>query len=127
MSWDGGSSADDPRLDLDDTEGFGPENINIDEPVVGYEYTVGVHYFSDDGSGRPAHAYVSIYCGTIDVDPAYQVGPVDIRASGWDSFSNDFWRVATVEWDGFGCHVTPLAEADGSPDIIIASDAQRHR
>lgn len=125
--WDRAGPSDDPRLDLDDVEGFGPENINIDEPVVGHEYTVGVHYFTDDGTGELAHAYIRIYCGTIDVDPVYEVGPVDLRAHGWDSWSNDFWRVATVVWDGFGCRVDPLADAAGRPDIIIASEAQEHR
>ena len=125
--WDDPGLTDNPRLDLDDVEGFGPENINIDEPNVGFAYTVGVHFYSDDGTGDPALAHISIYCGTLDVDPVYEVGPVALRASGWDPMSNQFWRVATVTWDGVRCRVTPLANAAGEPDIIIASEAERHR
>jgi hypothetical protein len=45
LDWgESGDSADDPRLDLDDVEGTGPENINLDEPGDGL-YTVVVHDF----------------------------------------------------------------------------------
>ncbi len=44
------SSDDDPRLDLDDLSGYGPENINILHPQDG-EYPVRVHYFDDNGDG----------------------------------------------------------------------------
>ncbi len=38
------TSVDDPRLDIDDRGGFGPENINIEAPVDG-TYDVYVHYW----------------------------------------------------------------------------------
>lgn len=126
MEWDTADPADNPRLDLDDVEGFGPENINIDEPVVGHAYTVGVHFYSDDGTGRLAQAYVRIYCGIIEVDPVYETGPVELVGAS-SSMENDFWRVATVTWDGFRCSVVPLADESGGPDIIVARQAQTSR
>jgi hypothetical protein len=39
---------DDPRIELDDRGGFGPENINILEPIGGI-YAVRVHYFDTNG------------------------------------------------------------------------------
>lgn len=127
LEWDSGGPVDNPRLDLDDVEGFGPENINIDEPVIGHLYTVGVHFYSDDLTGMQASAYIRIYCGTIEVDPVYEVGPVDLEAHGGSSQNNDFWRVATVVWDGYLCTVDPLIGADGGPDIITANDAEGSR
>jgi hypothetical protein len=35
VSWDAAGPLDDPRLDLDDVDGHGPENINVDEPIRG--------------------------------------------------------------------------------------------
>ncbi|MEL6348031.1 MAG: hypothetical protein AAFV53_33295 [Myxococcota bacterium] len=45
LQWGSGGVDDDPRLDLDDIEAAGPENINITEPYAGI-YTIAVHdYF----------------------------------------------------------------------------------
>ncbi len=110
---------DNPRLDIDDVEGYGPENINIDNPVTGSTYTVGVHYFSDDGWG-PSQVYVKIYCGTVSLDPVFEIGPVRLTA-GVDYEGNDFWKVADVTWDGYDCEVRPI-------DVIVsANDAMAHR
>ncbi len=124
--WDTAAIEDNPRLDLDDVDGHGPENINIDEPVIGNSYTVGVHYYADDGDSRIAQIHMRVYCGTVSADPVYEAGPVPLRAFGW-STENEFWRVATVVWDGAVCTVTPLFASDGSPDIISASDAESRR
>lgn len=106
VSWDAPGPADDPRLDLDDTDGYGPENINIDDPVVGHQYKVGVHYFSDDGQG-PSAVYVKIYCGLTSMNPVYETGPQMLTAGG-GSMGNDFWKVASVTWNGFTCSVNPI-------------------
>ncbi|MEC9072062.1 MAG: choice-of-anchor D domain-containing protein, partial [Myxococcota bacterium] len=56
---------DDPGLDLDDTDGAGPENLNLNIPQDGGMYTVGVHYWNDHGFG-PSTATVRIYIhGTL--------------------------------------------------------------
>jgi hypothetical protein len=116
-----GLEEDDPRLDLDDVDGRGPENINIDEPAFG-TYRVGV--FAWRGSGRVT---VSIYCGGSTTEPRRTFGPVLLRGrGGGGSASNDFWRVADVEIDATGCRITDLAEA-GGPNITAGSDAAARR
>jgi len=107
LPWDLPTIVDNPRLDLDDTDGYGPENINIDEPVVGHQYKVGVHFFSDGNPG-PAAVYVKIYCGTVSINPVYETGPKMLYASGGGSWDNDFWKVASVTWNGWNCSVTTI-------------------
>jgi hypothetical protein len=108
---------DNPRLDLDDIDGYGPENINIDEPVINHTYRVGIHYFNDGGWG-PSQVYVKVYCGNVDVNPIFELGPVTLE-TGPTSGQNDFWKVADLEWTGFGCDVTPI-------DTIVTSDNARN-
>lgn len=57
-----GHPEDDPSLDIDDIDGAGPENINLDNPEDGATYQVGVHYFSDHDFGV-SFATVRIYLG----------------------------------------------------------------
>ncbi len=47
-----GVRADDASLDIDDTDGVGPEQVSLSEPEDGRSYAVGVHYFSDHDFGR---------------------------------------------------------------------------
>ncbi len=98
---------DNPRLDLDDTNGYGPENINIDEPVTGHTYTVGVHYYSNNGSSSTAEVYVKIYCGEIDLTPVWETGPFTLHGDNSPE-DNDFWKVADVTWNGYTCTVSPI-------------------
>jgi hypothetical protein len=59
-----------PTLDIDDTDGFGPENISITSTPVAGTYAIGVHYFCNrsigtgaaPGSG-PTTGVVRVYCG----------------------------------------------------------------
>ena len=57
---DPGTSSDDPSLDIDDTDGAGPENINLDNPETGVTYKVGVHYYNDHGYGA-SYATLRLY------------------------------------------------------------------
>jgi hypothetical protein len=119
--WDVPGQPDNPRLDLDDVDGYGPENINIDEPVIGHEYLVGVHYYYAENWG-PAEVHVKIYCastsGECESGPPVEFGPVMLHDSNLSDFNeNEFWRVAAVTWNGFTCTVRSLANADGTPNI----------
>jgi hypothetical protein len=121
LPWgDPGALDDDPRLDIDDRDGRGPENINVLDPVPG-TYRIGVHAYR---TNRAINAVtVRLYCGGSDTSPVATFGPTALRIQpgGADSpDTNDFWRVADVEVlpDG-SCSVTPIFTADGRPDLIL--------
>ena len=78
----------DPSLDIDDTDGAGPENINMKDPEPGLTYAVGVYYYADAGYG-PAYATVRIYIqGTREFE--YRDMYLPSRGS--------FWYVSTISW-----------------------------
>ena len=120
-TWDG-SEETSPHLDLDDTSGWGPENINIGNPAPNQPYRVGVHYYSDSGMG-PAEVFVRVYC----FDEATLFGPVTMNGpdSGQDS-NNDFWKVADITFGDHDCTVEDLS-IDGEPNIIPSSASNSER
>ncbi|MCB9741605.1 MAG: choice-of-anchor D domain-containing protein [Alphaproteobacteria bacterium] len=79
------TDADDPRLDIDDVAGSGPENINITEPADG-EYPVRVHYFDDNNDGAVT-ATVIFYLNGVEEERYSRV--LD---------RNDIWEVGTIRW-----------------------------
>lgn len=107
LEWGAPGTDDNPHLDIDDTNGFGPENVNVDRPVPGV-YRVGVHAWR--GGARTT---VRIYCGGSTTEPRQTFGPVMISSDPQDQF----WRVADVAIDGTSCTITPLFDASGSPDV----------
>jgi hypothetical protein len=103
-AWDAAGTADDPRLDLDDIPGDGPENINIDVPVTGNVYRVGVHHYRADGC---RNSTVRIYCGDISLTPVATYNRTVCANTG--GTTRDLWRVVDVRWNGGdSCSVTEL-------------------
>ena len=84
-----GDVTDDPSLDIDDTDGAGPENINLDNPQDGLTYSVGVYYFSSLGFG-PSYATIRIYIG----------GQLKYEEEKLLNRSDEFWNVGTIDWPG---------------------------
>jgi len=78
---------DDPGLDRDDTDGAGPENMNLNIPENGATYRVGVHYWSDHEYG-PSYSTVRIYIWGVLVFEVKDVKMVN----------HDMWNVATIDW-----------------------------
>lgn len=112
-SWDGPGVDDAPRLDIDDVDGFGPENINIRRPALG-TYRVGVHAFS--GFGRVT---VRIYCGGSTTTPRQTFGPVAIN-------DRNVWRIADVDITAAGCTIRSLASGS-RPNIIRETESRSAR
>jgi len=81
------SSTDDPSLDIDDTDGWGPENINLNNPEDGVTYRIGVNYFNDHGYGRSEM--------TLRL---FLFGSKIYEGSRWLEARNDFWEVAGLAW-----------------------------
>ena len=96
---------DDPELDRDDTDGAGPENVNLNLPEYGLTYRVAVHYWDDHGFGD-SFATVRIYIHNV---LTFQKNDVQLT-------HHDLWEVATVAWPS-GL-VTPTTDAGGG-DLII--------
>lgn len=75
-----------PSLDRDDTDGAGPEIIQLDNPDTGNCYAIGVHYFTRTfGTAYPT---VRIY-----VDGVRRAEFVGVLES-----ADDFWDVARIHW-----------------------------
>ena len=120
LRWGDATTDDDPRLDIDDVTGHGPENINILRPSAAY-YRVGVHYYASDGAG-PQAATLTIYCN--GPTPVARLGPVTVTSRAGPEAS-DLWIAADiVPLAGGGCRVAPISRA-GEPWIAPISEAMR--
>lgn len=82
-----------PSLDIDDTDGVGPETIQMDDPADCQWYAVGVHYFREAfGTAWPT---VRIYVNGRLVD----------EIVNQPLFETDyFWDVARVHWPSGTIH-----------------------
>jgi hypothetical protein len=95
---------DNPSLDRDDTDGMGPENINLHGPEA-VTYRVGVHAFNDHGYG-PSTVTVRVFMW----------GNLVFEVSGAVLTSGDLWEVCTIEWPAG--KVSLLQAVDGGFRII---------
>ncbi len=89
---------DDPFLDVDNIEGFGPENINLESPQPGV-YRVIVHYWRDnyeDGPSTETDATIEIFNHGNPIGQWTQ----HLVTDDWT------WEVADIEFPG--AVVTPL-------------------
>jgi hypothetical protein len=92
-NWGGGGGADDPRLDIDDIDGFGPENVNLDAPSNG-RYAIAVHYWCD----RPGPLYDGAGRGNTKATVRIYVDGVLARTFERTIGKDDRWYVADVDW-----------------------------
>lgn len=91
-----GEALDDPNLDIDDTDGWGPENINLEWLEDGVVYRIGVHY-KDDGGFGPSAATIRLF------------------------FSGEERYASTVELNATGrfCEVAALVYDESEDDLDI--------
>ena len=94
-----GDVADNPSLDIDDTNGAGPENINLASPEIGVSYDVAAIYFRNEST-----------FGDAMNDPRVQhPSYVTVRIFARGELLNEFvgremteprqlWHIATIEW-----------------------------
>ncbi len=86
-NWGGAGAADNPSLDRDDTDGGGPENLNLSTPEFGATYRVGVDYWDDWGYGM-SETTIRVY---IYGQRRFQWERVPMNM-------HDLWDVATIKW-----------------------------
>lgn len=129
--WFAQGPADNPSLDIDDQDGFGPENINIQKPVPG-TYRIGVDQFS----GSASAVVVRVFCPSGSHEPKATFGPVALQegreechVSPFDDDGDEcFWRVADVTITEQGtCEIEDLARGNGEPNIQWGGYAHQER
>lgn len=81
-------ATDNPFLDDDDIDGFGPETINLEQAAPG-AYEVQAHYFSDHRNG-PTTATLQVFVA----------GNLVGTFTRPNFACNQVWHVGTVNWDG---------------------------
>ena len=79
-----------PSLDIDDLDGLGPENIQMNDPAPCQWYAIGVHYFAENNYGT-AFATVRVYLEGSE-GPVYERLNVPLQGNG------EFWDVARLHW-----------------------------
>lgn len=84
-----GLMTDNPYLDVDDVDGFGPETINLSQAANG-QYKVMIHYYSDHFQGPTT--------GTVEV----YVAGMSVGTFTHNLNCDDIWTVGTVNWTGSG-------------------------
>ena len=85
-----GDYLDDAFLDYDDVDGYGPENINVQEPQPG-KYRVVIHYFADShdtSASTSTNVTVKVYLSGV---LAGTYGPQHLQST------NDLWQVVDVD------------------------------
>jgi hypothetical protein len=102
---------DDPGLDRDDTDGAGPENLNLNSPENGATYRVGVHYWHDHDYGDSL-ATVRIYI----------YGELVAEFADVSLTHHDLWDVATIHWGETGVDIIPSWDDPANP--VITPDYQ---
>lgn len=103
-----GDGDDDPSLDIDDTNGAGPENINLNLPELNMRYAIGVHYYSDRDMGRSL-ATVRVYINGL---PVFESEPTDLQNTGY------FWDVGRIEWPSNEVESVDILYPHGFPSEV---------
>lgn len=83
-----GDTTDNPFLDTDDVDGYGPEEINLAAAPAG-RYDIYVHYFADN-SVRSTDAIVEVYIS----------GQLAATRNRGNLNCGLVWHVGYVQWDG---------------------------
>lgn len=113
----------DAYLNLDDNDGWGPEIINVNTPVKGSPYTIGVHYWlskaadangvalKDPATGQPYPNFgpstprVRVFLDA-NATPAYDL-------TGPEMTQGDMWCVGKITWSPNGLTKCTGADASG--------------
>lgn len=93
--WGGGGTADNPRLDIDNIQGFGPENINLDEPFNG-TFPIAVHFWCDMPQ---VQGYNGPHTGPSTATVRLYIDGVLVRTWTRELTRRQRWHVADLVWN----------------------------
>jgi hypothetical protein len=96
---------DNPGLDREDSDGAGPENLNLNLPEDDRLYRVAVHYWSDHSFG-PSLATVRVYVYGVLI---YEAKDVELK-------DRDLWEVLSIDWPSGS--ITPAESSSGGRKIF---------
>ncbi len=86
-----------PSLDIDDTSGAGPENVNLDDPEEDLYYRVGVQYYSDHGIS-PSTTFTTLRVFLNGV-LTFEIPNRELTTiNGGGNCSGQFWDVCAIHW-----------------------------
>lgn len=102
-----GEQRDNPRLDRDDYDGAGPENLNLSVPEDDITYRIGVHYWNHWGYG-PADATVKVFHYADEIYDVTYEGLADL----------DMWCVGEIHWP---VPAVTRCAGEGEPELITPS------
>jgi hypothetical protein len=94
---------DNPSLDRDDIDGWGPENLNINIPEEGATYRIGIHYWD-------AHSFGE----TIATVKVYIYGELETTISDVPMNEHDMWFAAEIPWLGGTSKTKVLTDDQGA-------------
>jgi hypothetical protein len=96
-----------PNLDLDDTDGAGPENFTLTFPEPDKCYRVGVHYYDEHDWGA-SYPTIRVYCDSTEV--------YNLRLTK-AMYEWDMWDVGRVCCDDTANPFQPFKKTNGDPVI----------
>ncbi len=105
-------SGEEPSLDIDDTNGDGPETIQMDSPSDCRWYGIGAHYFRKEfGTAYPT---VRVYINGILTQEFFSNRGL--------RNTDDFWDIARIHWDGGTATVFEVDEIIENIDSALQAD-----
>jgi hypothetical protein len=104
---------DDPKLDVDDIRGEGPEVMTLNTPQPG-TYQVVVHYCTDR-IGEPTWAQIKVY---VKGDLQYEAGPVLLDAQGTAWAAAYLVRIGTPEDGAWSFTAAPTPYLSNVPSDL---------
>ncbi len=117
---------DDPSLDIDDVDGYGPETITMKTPVSG-TYRVVVRMFSDPlgdvSEDSPVKAFVKILINGSKVEYKDPISGEVTNEPMEAEFTQTrtYWKVADIVWDAEASVDDSTSDAKGNGDVIPIS------
>lgn len=97
--WGAPGPEDNPTLDIDDTNGAGPENVNLNRPEAGVSYEIGALYYRSESTFGLADAPRHVE------HPSYVTVRIFAKGELLAEFVdreltrvNQLWHIATVRW-----------------------------